>query len=107
MTIRFMYNNASNTPNLNNLKDKSMSDGIFLIHLLSSIEPRMVNWDIVMHDGDDASKENNAKYVLSIARKLQAVVFCVWDQIVSVNPKQMLILFCAIQEVKNTYVPPE
>lgn len=64
-----------------------MCDGIFLIHLLSTIEPRAVNWDIVMHEEDDASKENNAKYVISIARKLNAIIFCVWDQIVSVNPK--------------------
>jgi hypothetical protein len=31
--------------------------------------------------------KNNAKYVISIARKLGAVIFCVWEDIVNVNPK--------------------
>jgi len=34
-----------------NFKDKSLSDGKYMLHLLTAIEPRAVNWDLVM-DGD-------------------------------------------------------
>jgi hypothetical protein len=32
---------------IKNFKDKALSDGVFLIKLCASIEPRAVNWDIV------------------------------------------------------------
>jgi plastin-1 len=57
------------------------------MHILFAIEPRAVNWDIMMDTDTDEGKENNAKYVISVARKLNALVFCVWEQISSVHPK--------------------
>ena len=38
-----------------NLKDKSMADGKFFIHLCAAIEPRAVNWEIVL----DGSSEDD------------------------------------------------
>jgi len=89
------------------MKDKSLSDGRFFMHILADIESRAVNWDIMMASDTDEGKENNAKYVISVARKLNALVFCVWDQIISVHPKQMFILFCTLAELKKNYVPPQ
>jgi len=43
----------------------------------------------------------NAKYVISVAKKLGAVIFCVWEDIVFVNPKQMLILIANLAEISN------
>lgn len=72
---------------IKSFKDKSLSDGRFLMHILADIEPRSVNWS-VMEDGDtEEGRETNAKYVISVARKLNALIFCVWDQIVTVHPK--------------------
>jgi len=88
------------------MTDKSLSDGRFLMHILAAVEPRAVNWEIMMNEGTDEAKENNAKYVISVARKLDALVFCVWDQIVGVHKKQMFILFCTLAELQKNYVPP-
>lgn len=30
-----------------NFKDKKLADGVFLIKLVGSIEPRMIDWDLV------------------------------------------------------------
>jgi hypothetical protein len=49
------------------------------MHILADIEPRAVNWDIMMDASTEEGKTNNAKYVISVARKLEALVFCVWD----------------------------
>lgn len=81
-------------PSIPNLKDKSLSDSKFLLNLCGAIESRAVNWDIVTDGSTDDDKALNAKYLISVARKLGAVIFCVWEDIVNVNPKQMLI-FCA------------
>lgn len=64
---------------ITSLKDKSLADGRFFMHILADIEPRAVNWDIMMDADTDEGKQNNAKYVISVARKLNALVFCVWD----------------------------
>jgi hypothetical protein len=76
-----------------------MSDGKFLIHLCASIEPRAVNWEIVTEGETDEDKQLNAKYAISIARKLGAVIFCVWEDIVNVNPKQNLIFVATMADI--------
>ena len=74
-------------------------DGHFLLQVLSSIEPRAIDWDIVKKGEADEDKENNAKYVVSIVRKLGGVVFCVWEDLVKVDYKQTFILFATIYEL--------
>lgn len=40
-------------------------------------------------------KEMNAKYLLSLLRKLGATIFIVWEDIVDVKPKMMLMLIAS------------
>jgi plastin-1 len=58
-----------------------------LLSLCAAIEPRAVNWDIMTEGTTEEDQKNNAKYVSSVARKLGAVIFCVWEDIVHVNSK--------------------
>ena len=86
------------------LKDKKLASSLYFIHIMKSIEPRSINWDIVVTDKDDAeSRENNAKYAISIARKLGATVFLVWEDIAEVKSKLRLTLLASIYEVGNNY----
>lgn len=102
-------NNAvgSNHAPIKNFTDKALSDGRFLMHVLASIEPRCINWDIMMEGDSDEAKKNNAMYVISVARMLHACVFCVWDQIASVHKKSMYILVTTLMDLKSTYVAPK
>lgn len=84
---------------IKNFKDSSLSNGVFLIKLCAAIEPRAVNWDIMTQGDTDEEKEKNAKYVISIARKLGCVIFCVYEDIVKVNYKMILVLICSLFEV--------
>ena len=86
------------------LKDKKLASSLYFIHIMKSIEPRSINWDIVVTDkDDDESKQNNAKYAISIARKLGATVFLVWEDIAEVKSKLLLTLLASIYEVGNNY----
>ena len=67
--------------------------------LCAAIEPRAVNWEIVLPGETQEEKENNAKYVISIARKLGCVIFCVYEDIPKVNYKIILVLICSLFEV--------
>ena len=86
------------------LKDKRLANSLFFIHIMNSIESRSVNWDIVVTDKDDEeSRQNNAKYCISIARKLGATVFLVWEDIAEVKSKLLLTLLASLYEVGNNY----
>ena len=78
-----------------------MADSKFLLHLCAAIEPRAVNWEIVNDGQTDEDKTLNAKYVISVARKLGAVIFCVWEDIVEVNKKQILIFVASMGEIQK------
>ena len=41
----------------------------------------------------------NAKYAISIARKLGAVIFLVWEDVVELNQKMMLIFIASLFEL--------
>ena len=69
------------------------------MRVCAAIEPKAIDWEIVQKGETDEEKENNAKYILSIARKLGAVIFSVWEDITKVNPKMILVLVCSLFEV--------
>jgi plastin-1 len=84
---------------IKSFKDKSLKNGLWLIDLCAAIESRSVNWDLVTPGEEEEDRTNNAKYAISIARKLGATIFCVWDDIVNVNHKMILIFVCSLKEV--------
>jgi len=43
----------------------------------------------------------NAKYAISIARKLGAIIFMVWDDIPRLNKKMLLIFACSLYDLKH------
>ena len=88
------------------LKEKSLANSLFFIHIMKSIEPRSINWDIVVQDkDDDESKQNNAKYCLSIARKLGATVFLTWEDVTEVKHKLLLTFLASLYQVAQDYKP--
>lgn len=91
-------------PAITDFKDKvNLPDGKFLINLCAKIEPRYVNWDLLTPGESDEDKCLNAKYGITLARKLEAVIFCVWEDMVNVNPKQNLIIYSTLCDIAATY----
>jgi len=73
---------------MRNFRDRSLATGVFLIDLCAAIEPRAVNWDLVTPGSNDEDGNNNAKYAISIARKIGACVFLTPDDITEVLNKK-------------------
>ena len=48
---------------------------------------------------NDKEIEDNAKYIISVARRLNAVVFCVWEDIKDVKPKMMMVMTASLRQV--------
>lgn len=82
-------------------KDKNLSSGVYLVNLCAAIEPRAIDWDIVNKDPncDDEAKALNAKYAISITRKLGGTVFMVWEDVLELNQKMMTIFFATVYEL--------
>ena len=47
---------AGKVAEIKDFKDKSLSDGLLMIHTVAAIEPRCVNWDLVMKGETDEEK---------------------------------------------------
>lgn len=84
-----------------NFEDSQFADGKMLIKLAGSIEPRIINQDLITPGQTDEEKELNAKYAISIARKLGAIIFMVWDDIPRLNKKMLLIFVCSLYDLKH------
>lgn len=84
-----------------------MTNCRFFIEICKKIEPRAVNPDLVTAGETDADKKLNAMYAISLARKLNAIIFCVWEDMVAVNPKQVFIFLCTMMDIANNYKATE
>lgn len=81
---------------IESFKDKSLSNGIFLLELLSAVEPRVVNWNLVTKGESDDEKKLNATYIISVARKLGCSIFLLPEDIMEVNQKMILTLAASV-----------
>lgn len=88
--------NTGRASQMESFRDKSLANGIFLLELLSAVEPRVVNWYIVTKGENEEEKRLNATYIISVARKLGCSVFLLPEDIVEVNPKMILTLVASI-----------
>jgi len=85
---------------INGFNDPNISSGIFFINLLAAIEPEVVDDKLVTEGQNDDDKLLNAKYAISIARKLGAVMFLLPEDIVEVRPKMCLTFAAAIMALQ-------
>ena len=80
--------------------DAKFADGILTIKLETQINASVVDYNLVRTGGSEEDKEMNAKYAISIARKLGAVIFLDWHDILERNKKMILLFVCALYELK-------
>ncbi|KAF7145761.1 hypothetical protein RHSIM_Rhsim04G0015900 [Rhododendron simsii] len=84
------------TSYMESFRDKNLSNGLFFLDLLSAVEPRVVNWNLVTKGESDEEKKLNATYIISVARKLGCSIFLLPEDIIQVNQKMILTLTASI-----------
>jgi plastin-1 len=87
---------AEGVDKLTAFKDKHIGSSVFLLTLLRAIAPRAVNPDLVTPGETEEDKKNNARYVIAVARKIGAPVFCTWEDITAVRAKIVGTLLASI-----------
>ena len=90
---------------ITSLKDKKLGNSLFFIEIMAKIESRAVNWELVIKDKSEPNDlEMNAKYAISIARKLGACVFLVWEDITEIKSRLLLTFIASLYDVAQNYV---
>ncbi|XP_065125464.1 plastin-1 isoform X2 [Paramisgurnus dabryanus] len=82
---------------INSFKDKSISTSLPVIDLIDTIMPKTIKYEMVK-TGDLTAEDklNNAKYAISVARKIGAKVYALPDDLVEVNPKMVMTVFACL-----------
>ncbi|XXG44799.1 hypothetical protein AAC387_Pa02g0054 [Persea americana] len=87
---------AGRKTQMESFKDKNLSNGLFFLELLSAVEPRVVNWNLVTKGSTDEDKRLNATYIISVARKIGCSIFLLPEDIMEVNQKMILTLTASV-----------
>jgi len=84
-------NKPKPAPTIRSFKDPSISDAIFFLDLLDALRPGIVDYGLVHRPAREyEDKRQNAKLAISIARKMNALIFLVPEDIVDVRPRLIL-----------------
>eukprot|EP00824_Muranothrix_gubernata_P008664 TRINITY_DN2113_c0_g3_i1.p1 TRINITY_DN2113_c0_g3~~TRINITY_DN2113_c0_g3_i1.p1 ORF type:complete len:306 (-),score=59.22 TRINITY_DN2113_c0_g3_i1:65-982(-) len=86
---------------MESFRDGSLSNSMFLIDLLASVEPRAINYNLVTPGRTDNEAQQNAKYVISSAWKIGCQCFLVWEDIVEVKSKMIMVFVGSVMLFDN------
>jgi len=84
---------------MDSFQDSSLKTGIFFIDLLDAVKPGTIDTTLVTDGSNDKDATQNAKYAISIARKIGATIFLLPEDIVEVKPKMILTFVGSIMAV--------
>jgi len=105
MLIDFVNNRvatAGRPSRMRDFKDPSLATGVFFLDLLFAIESRIIDAEFVTAGDTKENQLLNAKYAISVARKLGAVVFLLPEDIQEVKPKMILTFVASIMSVDKS-----
>jgi len=86
---------------MKSFKDPSLSDGLFFLNLLHAVKPGILDEEYVYDPASEEKEQtDNARYAISVARKLGATIFLLPEDIVEVKPKMILTFVASIMSVK-------
>jgi len=94
---------AEKETNILSFQDSAISSGLPLIDLIDAIKPGIINYDLVRQPETDEDKIANAKYGISMARRLGARLYALPEDIVEVKPKMVMTVFAVL--MSRDYVP--
>ncbi|XP_070566512.1 plastin-3-like [Ptychodera flava] len=88
---------AKKTSSIRNFQDHSISDSRAVVDLIDSIQPGSINYkNFRENPSTDNDKFLNAKYAISMARKIGAPVYALPEDLVEVKPKMVMTVFACL-----------
>ncbi|KIY48427.1 hypothetical protein FISHEDRAFT_73624 [Fistulina hepatica ATCC 64428] len=94
-----------NVRTIRSFKDPSITTGLFFLDLLDSIRPGIVDPALVIpvdENGPYEDRRQNAKLAISIARKMDALIFLVPEDIVDVRSRLILTFVGSLMSIAQS-----
>ncbi|KZS97034.1 Ca2+-binding actin-bundling protein [Sistotremastrum niveocremeum HHB9708] len=85
-------------------KDPSLTTGLFFLDILDAIRPGIVDPALVLNVNESSSyddRRSNAKLAISIARKMNALIFLVPEDIVDIRPRLILTFVASLMSIQT------
>ncbi|XP_008326015.1 plastin-2 [Cynoglossus semilaevis] len=94
--VNDMLTQAEKKP-ISGFKDQNISSSLPVLDLIDAIQPGSIRYDLVKsQDLTDEEKQNNAKYAISMARKIGARLYALPEDLVEVKPKMVMTVFACL-----------
>ncbi|XP_068960782.1 plastin-1 [Petaurus breviceps papuanus] len=88
---------ANKKTSISSFKDKSISTSLPVLDLIDAIAPNAIRKEMVKREAlSNEDKLNNAKYAISVARKIGARIYALPDDLVEVKPKMVMTVFACL-----------
>uniref|UniRef100_A0A674MHH4 Plastin-3 n=1 Tax=Takifugu rubripes TaxID=31033 RepID=A0A674MHH4_TAKRU len=88
---------AGKSTKISSFKDKEISTSLAVLELIDAIQPNSINYDLVKTGAlSEDEKLENAKYAISMARKIGARVYALPEDLVEVNQKMVMTVFACL-----------
>lgn len=84
---------------IQNFQDPVIADSKVICDLIDSIKPNTINYSVLKSDNSSESKMDNARYAVSMARKIGARVFALPEDIVEVKQKMVMTIFATLMVI--------
>ncbi|KJE88506.1 fimbrin [Capsaspora owczarzaki ATCC 30864] len=94
--------NGGKSSSIQSFKDKAISTSLPVIDLVDVIRPGAIDYNNVTAGTSDADALSNAKYAVSMARKIGANVYALPEDLVEVKPKLVLTVFACLMAASMT-----
>jgi plastin-3 len=87
---------AGKKSRITGFNDPSISDSLAVVDLVDACKPQSVNYALLKPSILQQDKLENAKYAISMARKIGARVYALPEDIVEVNAKMVMTIFACL-----------
>jgi plastin-3 len=94
---------ADKKSSIHSFQDPTVSDAKVVIDLIDAIKPGSINYSQVHPATTTEEKLANAKYAISMARKIGARIYALPEDIVEVKPKLVMTVFACL--MARDYIP--
>ncbi|XP_040006725.1 plastin-3 [Xiphias gladius] len=88
---------AGKSTKISSFKDKEISSSLAVLELIDAIQPGSINYELIKTSSlSEDDKLENAKYAVSMARKIGARVYALPEDLVEVKPKMVMTVFACL-----------
>lgn len=79
-----------------------LRSGVVLLQLLHVLAPQAVDLSYVTPGRSDEERASNAKYTLAVADTIGCSLFLVWEDLLDLQPRMVLVLLASLMHLDQT-----